>query len=375
MKNDPYSENIRLKGQLRAFLAQARQNEEKMGRFQEQELRLIGTHSLPELIRMVVYNYRTTFELDIVSLALVDTGNELRCILSNEGLELEQLPELKLLLKSGTLDNIYGASLRPVLSTFESSAHSFLFQDLPQTPASIALLPLVRHGELIGSLNLGSARSDRFVKGTGTDFLERLAAVVAICIENSANHERLKRLGLTDPLTRVNNRRFFDQRLNEEVSDALRHPQSLSCMFLDIDKFKNVNDKLGHQSGDLVLQDVAMLIHSQLRTSDIFARYGGEEFIVLLPNTTLEFTMEIAERIRKRVEEHVFSLPEESHLQITISIGLSSLDLSAGAVDRNVSEHAEALVDTADQALLNAKQSGRNQVICARTSIAKALVG
>jgi diguanylate cyclase (GGDEF)-like protein len=324
---------------------------------------------------MVVNDYRITFDLDVVSLVLIDDGDELRDILGNEGLELEQLPELKLLPQNGKLDTVYGASLHSLLSAFDASRHDFLFQDLPQTPASVALLPLVRNGELIGSMNLGSTHADRFVEGTGTDFLERIAAVVAICIENSENHERLKRLGLTDPLTRINNRRFFDQRLDEEVSDALRHKQSLSCMFLDVDKFKRVNDELGHQSGDFILQGVAMLINSQLRTSDVFARYGGEEFIVLLPNTIIEFAMEIAERIRTGIEDHAFNLPEKSNFHITISIGISSLGISTGATDHDVRGHAETLVDTADQALLTAKESGRNRVVCAAPSLAKAVGG
>ena len=363
MKNDLYSENIRLTEQLHSFLAQARQNEEKMSRFKEQELHLIGTHSLPELIRMVVYGYRATFELDVVSLALLDTRNELRGILANEGLNLDQIPELKLMPKNGALDLIHGASLRPVLNTYNPFSHGLLFQDLPQVPASVALLPLVRNGELIGSMNLGSARPDRYEKGMDTDFLEHLAAVVAICTENAVNHERLKRMGLTDPLTRVNNRRFFDQRLYEEVSDALRHQQPLSCIFLDIDKFKRVNDELGHQSGDLVLQDVAMLINSQLRTSDIIARYGGEEFVVLLPDTTVESAMEIAERIRARIEEHVFVLPEGKRMHITISSGLSML--VTDTADPNVRELANELVDHADQALLMAKEGGRNRAVSA----------
>lgn len=363
MKKDLYSENIRLKDQLHSFLAQARQNEEKMSRFKEQELHLIGMHSLPELIRMVVYGYRATFELDVVSLALLDTRNELRGILANEGLNLDQIPELKLLSKDGALDSIYGASLKPVLNTYSRFSHGLLFQDLPQVPSSVALLPLVRNGELIGSMNLGSARPDRYGKGMDTDFLEHLAAVVAICTENAVNHERLKRMGLTDPLTRVNNRRFFDQRLYEEVSDALRHQQPLSCIFLDIDKFKRVNDELGHQSGDLVLQDVAMLINSQLRTSDIIARYGGEEFVVLLPDTTVESAMEIAERIRTRIEEHVFVLPEGKRLHVTISSGLSML--VTDTADPNVRELANELVDHADQALLMAKEGGRNRAVSA----------
>ncbi|MCK5092452.1 MAG: GGDEF domain-containing protein, partial [Gammaproteobacteria bacterium] len=149
----------------------------------------------------------------------------------------------------------------------------------------------------------------------------------------------------------------------EEVSDALRHQQPLSCIFLDIDKFKRVNDELGHQSGDLVLQDVAMLINSQLRTSDIIARYGGEEFVVLLPDTTVESAMEIAERIRARIEEHVFVLPEGKRMHITISSGLSML--VTDTADPNVRELANELVDHADQALLMAKEGGRNRAVSA----------
>jgi uncharacterized protein YigA (DUF484 family) len=198
MNNDPDSGNLEPKSQLRAFVAQARQNEEKMTRFQEQELRLISTRSLYDLIQMVVNNYRVTFELDSVSLALIDTGSELRCILGDEGLDFRALPECKLL-PIGALGGIYGTSCKPILSPYQASPHGFLFQGISNTPVSVALLPLVRHGELIGSLNLGSSSLQRFVEGTGTDFLEHLAAVVAICIENSLNHERLKKIGLTDP--------------------------------------------------------------------------------------------------------------------------------------------------------------------------------
>ena len=171
MKNDPYSENLRLKGQLRAFLSQARQNEEKMSRFQAQELRLIGAHSLLELIKMVVNDYRTTFDLDIVSLALIDNDDELSGILRSGGLEMNLLPELQLLSHDEQLDAVYGASLQPLLCPFDSAEHGFLFRGLPKKPTSVALLPLVRNGELTGSMNLGSNHSDRFVKGTGTDFL------------------------------------------------------------------------------------------------------------------------------------------------------------------------------------------------------------
>jgi diguanylate cyclase (GGDEF)-like protein len=136
-------------------------------------------------------------------------------------------------------------------------------------------------------------------------------------------------------------------------------------MFLDIDKFKRVNDELGHHAGDLVLQHVAMLIDSQLRTSDIIARYGGEEFVVLLPSTHINFALEIAERVRRRVEEYDFVVPGHDSLPVTISIGVAELGAFSSAAPHPVSEQAKVLVDSADQALFRAKEGGRNQVVSA----------
>ena len=113
--------------------------------------------------------------------------------------------------------------------------------------------PLVRNRQLIGCLNIGSVQQERFIQGSATDFLERLAAIVAVCFENAFNHERLKLLGLLDPLTGIHNRRYFDERLDEEISRSLRQKERLSCLFLDIDHFKQFNDIYGHHIGDLVL--------------------------------------------------------------------------------------------------------------------------
>jgi two-component system, cell cycle response regulator len=118
-----------------------------------------------------------------------------------------------------------------------------------------------------------------------TNFIEWLAAVASVCLENVANNERLKHIGLTDALTGVHNRRYFDQRLREEVDRALRKGQPLSCLLVDVDHFKHVNDKHGHLIGDAVLREVAEQIKDQLRLSDAMARYGGEEFAVLLVQT------------------------------------------------------------------------------------------
>jgi diguanylate cyclase (GGDEF)-like protein len=361
MSLDPALEIRQLRTQIRSLLAEARQNEEKMRRFDEVERQLIGTSALPELIRFVVHHYRAAFDLDAVTLALLDPEYELQRMLEATGWSLEQNPDLVFLSAATDLDVLYGVKQQPILDAFREIVHGRLFPDITRPPASVALLPLVRQDLLIGSLNLGSCKADRFVNGHGTDFLERLAGIVAISLENAANHERLKLVGLTDALTSVHNRRYFIQRLREECAFAQRYQKDLALMFLDVDHFKRINDNFGHQSGDQVLRDVAQFIKSQLRPSDIIARYGGEEFVVLLPHTGVDHAMEVAERIRSGVANTVFRAQEGRSLQVTISIGIATH--KGEGEDRPPEVLGDELVAVADRAVFKAKNIGRNRVV------------
>lgn len=362
MANKLYEENRELRNRLKAYMAQARCNEEKMARFSELEFKLIGANTIQDLIQIVIHQYPLTFDLDIVSLTLLDPEYEITRMLADYGINTTKVPELLLETDYRALAHIYQNGFTPQLGIFNKDQHGHLFRMAGDVPLSVALLPMIRHGRLIGSINLGSLRQERFIKGSGTDFLQRLSAIISVCLENAANHERLKRVGLTDPLTRVNNRRFFDQRLGEEVASAIRRHQPLSCMFLDIDHFKRINDTLGHQVGDQVLSEVATLIGSQLRTSDILCRYGGEEFVVLLPNTDEESASEIAARIRATIASKVFEPAEGEPTQITISIGLSMLSSDPAG---DVTTLSETFIASADQAVYHAKETGRNRVVMA----------
>jgi diguanylate cyclase (GGDEF)-like protein len=215
----------------------------------------------------------------------------------------------------------------------------------------------------VGSLNLGSLRPDRFTPGMATNFIEWLAAVASVCLENVANNERLKHIGLTDALTGVHNRRYFEQRLREEVDRALRKGSPLSCLLVDLDHFKRVNDRHGHLIGDVVLREVSEQIKDQLRLSDAMARYGGEEFAVLLVQTNAITARAIAERIRERIAGQVFKLPDGTELSVTISIGVATLMEELRGAD--VDARARDLVGRADSALYSAKRSGRNRVMAA----------
>ncbi len=361
MPKDTRKENQLLRRKLEDFMAQARQNERKLRRFQSLELNLIGLHSLYDLIKAILYPDYATFKWDIVTLILLDPEYEIQRILEEAHIDLEQHPTLMFASEREQLETLYPHSLFPTLSAYRPRKHARLFVPKTRRPASVALLPLVRHGKLIGSLNIGSCSDNRFIKGVRTDFFEHLGGVVAICLENAVNHERLKRQGLTDTLTAVNNRRFFDQRLGEEVAHATREQHPLSCLLLDIDHFKEVNDRHGHQMGDRVLMEVAALIRAQMRGNDVLARYGGEEFAALLAQTPNAAAIEVAERIRGSIAERSFSMKGEPDFSVTISIGIATLDPTS--LDQARPVDGEYLVGQADKSLYDAKASGRNRVV------------
>lgn len=361
MPKDPISENKILRHRLDEFIAEARKNERKMRRFQSLELKLIGLSSVHDLIEAILVPDYATFRWDEVTLLLLDPEYEIQRALEDEGVDLRSLPHLMFASSSDDLNAHYQISLFPTLGPYRSRQHSTLFPARRRTPGSVALLPLVRQGKLIGSLNVGSYNAERFVRGVRTDFFEHLSATVSICLENAVNIERLKRQGLTDTLTAINNRRFFDQRLKEEVSTAQRSKRLLSCMLLDVDFFKRVNDTYGHQVGDLVLRDVAALIRAQMRGSDVLSRYGGEEFSALLAQAGEEEALEVAERIRESIEQHVFSIDGQADFNVTISIGVTTFNpaLNESAAMRIQGEY---IVGQADKALYEAKANGRNRV-------------
>ncbi len=357
-------EHQELQQKLQMFMDQARENEQKMRRFHEQELNLISSRTLPDLIQSILYNYRRSFSLDAVTLVIYDPEYEIRRILEEEGIRMSDHPSLLFVTQRERLDKLFGDSLEPRLGSYDKDQHQFLFNQLSQgymPLRSVALLPLIRYGELIGSFNLGSFSAERFAEASGTEFLQRLATIVAICIENATNNERLKRVGLTDPLTRINNRRFFDQRLNEEIGRSMRANEPISCLFIDIDHFKSINDEHGHQQGDFILREVARLIREQLRNCDVIARYGGEEFSVLLANTPEQIAWDVAERIRSSIDQYSFDLPEtDKSIRVSVSTGIATLAALQGLEDVNKLGHV--LVENADHALYDAKSDGRNCV-------------
>ena len=167
----------------------------------------------------------------------------------------------------------------------------------------------------------------------------------------------LQHESITDALTGLKNRRYFNQRIREEVSLSHRYQLPLSLILIDVDHFKKINDTFGHHIGDDVLANLSKLILETVRDSDIVARYGGEEIAIITPNTAKAEAEQLAERLRIKIEKSTVAVVETTHeiVQVTISAGICSL--SAVIVDQ------DALLEESDQALYLAKKYGRNKVV------------
>jgi len=167
----------------------------------------------------------------------------------------------------------------------------------------------------------------------------------------------IERLSLIDQLTNIPNRRSFDERLNMEWKQAIREQTPISILMIDVDKFKNLNDRYGHQKGDIILQSIAKIFpQSFRRPGDFAARWGGEEFVVLLPNTSIDGAMDVAEKIRSDIENTSITCTAGLILSVTVSIGVNSLT-------PELNSSVDAFLSNADRALYAAKDAGRNKVM------------
>ncbi len=347
-----------LESHMGGMLDRVQHNSVKLKRFQAFEMDLLRLNSLAEMIEHILNDARTFFDLDVITFCLVDEKNEIVGYLEEDGYKYQNKEGLMLLQRTEQLKKSQSYSGRPYLGRYNADTCEIFFPG-EQKPSSVAIIPLARRGKYMGSLNFGSFKDDRFIFDMATDFVEHMVSVVSICLENNLNFETMRRTSLVDTLTGVNNRRFLEQRLGEEIDRSQRNDQPLSCLFLDIDFFKKINDTYGHQAGDEVLSIVAATIKKQLRSNDVLARYGGEEFVALLTNIGEAMALEIAERIR----DSVFSSDIDSggqQIKVSISIGASTYVSSAQKVASSVI--AEKLIQSADDALYQAKNNGRNKV-------------
>lgn len=344
------------------LIRDARINEKTLKKFQSFEITLMHSESPIEFFDTLLNQSCTYFGWDSVTVILQDRDYGIRRLLNHTGEELDHIKHIIFIEEIEPLAAIFPDNGIPLLMAYDPELHDSFFPDENEAPASIALLPLKHKRHLVGSYNIGSLNGTRFTADVATDFLSHLAAVITVCLDNILSREHLKFLGLIDNLTGVNNRRFFEQRLKEEAARILRSGTPMSCLFVDADHFKRINDTYGHPTGDQVLRHIAQVIREQVRTIDIVARYGGEEFTVILLQTGEQKALEVAERIRSRIERSPFLSDEGENIKLSVSIGIDTLipEHCNGDIKDVVSE----FMARADQALYTAKNNGRNRTIC-----------
>jgi diguanylate cyclase (GGDEF)-like protein len=357
------AENEALRARIAYLVDEAGRNHDIMRKHQAFDLEIVGASSFPQLVGTIFRTLPGISGLDVVTLTLLDPEADIYTVMDKLGVDFEDFPNL-MFSESGDelgFDLAPGAVLpRPLLGRFDPALHRAVFP-LEAGLQSAALVPLLRNRRVIGCLNLGSRDPARFEAGMGTEFVEHMASIIAICLENVISNEMLKYIGLTDALTGVYNRRYIDRRLLEEIARSRRQEMPVSVLYIDIDHFKQVNDSVGHQGGDEVLREVASRIKAELRISDALARFGGEEFVVLLVDADRDSAGMVAERIRSGVAGTTVELAGGQVVAVTVSIGVATF--AGRRSEQPMEAVAQQLLAAADAALYRAKQGGRNLVM------------
>jgi diguanylate cyclase (GGDEF)-like protein len=318
-----------------AHLSTAMLEENRMARMMVEITRTLSSSlKSDDVLYAIVNTLREVLHVEECSIVRVDsTGVShvmARSSRPEEGkvdVDLEKYPELK--------------------KAYESRKLVFLTN--PKAQALVAV-PMVAQDSVLGLIYIRSSKLVAGLSDTSTQFFEVIASTAANAFRNAQLFEEVEHRARTDFLTGLPNHRFFQNTLTIELGRAARHNHPLSLLIVDLDFLKEVNDRFGHPSGDIVIRTVAETIRATCRDIDFAARYGGEEFTIILPETALSAAVQVADRIRERIAAHQFV----GMGNITASVGVSNYPVNALS--------KEDLIRVADQALYVAKNGGRNRV-------------
>jgi diguanylate cyclase (GGDEF)-like protein len=219
-----------------------------------------------------------------------------------------------------------------------------------------AVVPIqVGKEKTIGALAVDNLRLNRPITKSDVSSLMNYATQLGLAIESLRIHEKAMNLSLIDPLTELYNRRHFDKALAQEIKRCQRYKRAFSILLIDIDHFKRINDKYGHDAGDRVIRQVGNLLRNTLRNPDVVGRVGGEEFAVILPETPPQSITLVVKRLLKEMRGTIPDVPvmAEKNEKVTFSIGLATY-LKGSAT-------GQTIMKLADQSMYQAKRNGRNR--------------
>ena len=320
---------------------------------------LSSTLDTDQLFDLILDRLASLVDAEKGSLMLVDEQDGSLAVKAVKGLNKKLLESVRVAPHQGISGKVLATGASLLVSDLERDERVDQKQRPRYRTKSFISLPLKLNHRTIGVLNISDKISGAVFSPEDLERLSVMASYASVVIERSTYYqksEELKRISTMDPLTQLANRRYFEERLLEEVQRAKRHESPLSLVMVDLDDFKKINDSYGHPAGDEALRTTARVFRQTIRTIDVACRYGGEEFAVILPQTAKPGAAVIAERIC--AEFRKLDLPVQQvdrWLKITGSLGVASFPEDA--------DTPEALIRQADIALYAAKLHGKDRVV------------
>jgi diguanylate cyclase (GGDEF)-like protein len=334
------------------IIERLRRNEEITKKFHEIETRILTIVNFRDLFEVLLVLIKEKFNVPYVWISLIDQSEVSSLIQSLE--TSESLKEKINIIAGEKFLGLIDHRSKPLLANQDMDPFKKL---LPSRQnyfiKSIAIAPISMDGEIIGSLNQADFSRSRFQPGIDTSRLEQLAVMVSLCLSNVTAHEKLKYLAFHDPLTGLLNRRVMETVLKREFNRSRRYAGILSVVFLDLDDFKGINDRYGHDRGDEVLKHVAKTLLEMSRDSDVVARFAGDEFVYILPETSPVNAENLMNRIRDHLKAHPLKI-EDTLISISISFGVA-------AADDDQIETADHLLKKADEMLYKNKERRKSR--------------
>ncbi|MFH1156791.1 MAG: sensor domain-containing diguanylate cyclase [Pseudomonadota bacterium] len=331
-----------------SLIDQLARNEALAHKFHELESRILSILNFRDFFEILLTSVGSMFDIPHVWLTFIDGTPMAESIRSMDDSQLLSRSTSSMSLE--TFAAITGSSTKPLLANTGLDRFIPLFPtDAPHDIGSLAITPIVLEGAILGSLNQADADTSRFEPGMNTDLLERLALKISLCLMNVSAHEQLRFLAYHDTLTGLLNRRVMESILEREFERAHRYASDLTVIFIDLDRFKQINDTHGHDHGDAALIHVANALEELRRNSDVVARFAGDEFVVILPSTDPVK----AQSFTDRIVEYLHSNPmiiNGLEIFISLSSGIASTRDKAATTP-------SALLKLSDERLYQAKQN------------------
>jgi diguanylate cyclase (GGDEF)-like protein len=339
---------------LRGELAYRDHLDESLQSFLER----ISSTDAEKTYQSILTHSRELLQADRASLWVIDEDANEIVLRACVGLSAEVGADTRTSLGTGISGKALESGQPLVVENVEESGLTPAPAERNYRTKSFISYPLKIGSRKIGLLNVTDKSTGANFSEVDLSLLEMIGPQIAVALERAEWQERavqFQLMSITDPLTGLLNRRYLEERLTEELNRSKRYGYSMSCLMVDIDDFKQYNDRNGHQAGDVALKITAHSLKAVLRSADIACRYGGEEFCILLPQTSVTEAGVIAERMRQKVTETDYPYGKSQPMgTVSISIGISTF---ARHIDT-----AESVIAAADRALYNAKRQGKNRI-------------